>query len=684
MTSEIIPKSDDRNLDDLLNQHFAGRVVRKDLTKLVKEGANVPVYVLEYLLGSHCATNDEQVIQDGLKTVKRILAENYVRPDEAEKVKSTIREKGSLKIIDKVTVTLNEKRDVYVAMMSNLGTKEIEVSSLFVKKYEKLLAGGIWCIASLHYFYEEGQKSSPFVIEDLKPIQMPNMDMEAFFTGRKAFSEDEWLDVLLRSTGMEPTNFNQRVKWHLLARMVPLVENNYNMCELGPRGTGKSHIYKEISPNSILISGGQTTVANLFYNMANRRVGLVGLWDVVAFDEVAGISFKDKDGVQIMKDYMASGSFARGKDAVNAYASMVFVGNINQPVDTLVKTSHLLAPFPDTMIDTAFFDRFHSYIPGWEIPKMRPEFFTNQYGMIVDYLAEFMREMRKRTYADAINKFFKLGRDLNQRDTIAVKRTVSGLLKLLYPHEDYDKEAVRRCLEYALEVRRRVKEQLKKIGGMEFYDVHFSYIDLETNEEKFISVAEQGGGSLISDGPMNPGVLHIVGTGSGGLLGLYRVETQITPGNGALKLSGFGSHSGAKEGVKVGFDYFRANASRVSASIKPGEHDYHFHVVELHNSGPTTAMPLATFVALCSAVLGKPIQPQMVILGSMSLGGNLVPVENLAQAMQVAFDAGGKRILLPMASVADIPTIPGELFAKFQTSFYADPVDAVFKALGVQ
>jgi len=469
-----------------------------------------------------------------------------------------------------------------------------------------------------------------------------------------------------------------------VATSIPLVENNYNFCELGPRGTGKSHIYKEISPNSILISGGQTTVANLFYNMSSRRVGLVGLWDVVAFDEVAGISFKDKDGVQIMKDYMASGSFARGKDAVNAYASMVFVGNINQPVDTLVKTSHLLAPFPETMIDTAFFDRFHSYVPGWEVPKMRPEFFTNQYGMIVDYLAEFMREMRKRTFADAINKFFKLGRDLNQRDTIAVKRTVSGLLKLLHPHEEYDKEAVRRCLEYALEVRRRVKEQLKKIGGMEFYDVHFSYIDLETNEEKFISVPEQGGGSLIPDGPMNPGVLHIVGTGSGGLLGLYRVETQVTPGNGGLKLSGLGSHGGAKEGVKVGFDYFRANASRVSASIKPGEHDYHFHVVELHNSGPTTAMTLATFVALCSAVLGKPIQTQMVILGSMSLGGNLVPVENLAQSMQVAFDAGGKRILLPMASVTDIPTIPGELFAKFQTSFYADPVDAVFKAMGVQ
>ena len=291
--------------------------------------------------------------------------------------------------------------------------------------------------------------------------------------------------------------------------------------------------------------------------------------------------------------------------------------------------------------------------------------------------------MRKRNFSDAINKYFKLGRDLNQRDTIAVKHTVSGLLKLLYPNEAYDKDAVRRCLEYALEVRRRVKEQLKKIGGMEFFDVHFSYIDNETMEERFISVPEQGGGSLIPDGPLNPGVIHTVATG-GTHLGLYRLETQVTAGNGALKTSGIGSSSAAKEAMKVGFDYFKANAHRVSASIKTGDHDYHIHVVELHNTGPTNAMTLASFVALCSGVFGKPIQQQMVILGSMSLGGSIIPVENLAESLQVAFDAGAKRILLPMASVKDIPTIPGELFAKFQTGFYADPVDAVFKALGVQ
>ncbi len=678
MTSEN--QSD--KLDSLLNRHFAGKVVRKDLTKLLKEGANVPVYVLEYLLGNYCASDDPAIIEEGLKTVKKVLAENYVRPDEAEKVKSSIREKGGLKIIDKVKVTLNEKRDVYEAELGNLGVKEVEVPSHFVKSFEKLLVGGIWSIISLDYYFEESQKGSPFCLRDLKPIQMPNLDMEEVFQGRKGFTEDEWIDVLLRSTGMEPTYLDNRTKWHLLARMIPFVENNYNLAELGPKGSGKSHIYKEISPNSILISGGQTTVANLFYNMARRQVGLVGIWDVVAFDEVAGITFKDHDGVQIMKDYMASGSFARGRDSINAMASMVFIGNISQ-VDTLVKTSHLFAPFPEVMIDSAFFDRFHCYIPGWEIPKMKPEYFTNQFGMISDYLAEWMREMRKHNFSDAIVKYFKLGRDLNQRDSIAVKRTVSGLLKLLYPHGEYDKEAVRRCLEYALEGRRRVKEQLKKIGGMEFYDVHFSHIDNETLEEKFVGVPEQGGGSLIPESPLNPGVLHTVATGSVHL-GLYRIETQVLAGKGALKTSGLGTSSAAKEAVKIGYDYFQANASRVSASIKTGEHDYHLHVVELNNTGPTTLLTLASFVAFSSALIGKPIQQQMVVLGTMSLGGNIVPVDNLAESLQLAFDAGAKRVLLPMASVKDLATIPGELFAKFQTAFYSDAVDAVFKAVGVQ
>ncbi|WP_019384248.1 protease Lon-related BREX system protein BrxL [Acinetobacter venetianus] len=675
--------ANDKELDQLLNEHFAGRVVRKDLTKLIKEGANVPVYVLEYLLGMYCASDDPEIIEQGLRNVKTVLAENYVRPDEAEKVKSLVRERGSYKVIDRVTVKLNERKDKYEASFSNLGIKDAEISAGIVKEYEKLLVGGIWVIATLSYYFDEGQTSSPFGVSLLKPIQMPNMNMDELFSGRTALSTDQWRESLIRSIGMEPASLKEDVQWHLLARMVPFVENNYNVCELGPRGTGKSHIYKECSPNSILVSGGQTTVANLFYNMSSRRIGLVGLWDVVAFDEVAGISFKDKDGVQIMKDYMASGSFARGREQMEASASMVFVGNINQSVESLVKTSHLLAPFPEAMIDSAFFDRFHAYIPGWEIPKMRPEFFTNRYGLIVDYLAEFFREMRKRSFADSIEKYFKLGNNLNQRDVIAVRKTVSGLMKLLYPHGQFNKEDVRQCLEYALQVRRRVKEQLKKIGGMEFYDVHFSYIDNDTLEEHFVSVKEQGGGGLIPEGPAKPGFLYTIGLSNKGMPGLYRLELQVTKGSGKLATSGLWNSSSAKEQVKIAFDYFKANASRISGGSKVLEHDFHLHVVELQNTGPLSHLALPSLVAFASGLLGRSVQSQMVVLGDMSLGGSVTPVESIAECLQVAFDAGAKKVALPMSSAADIPTIPVELFTKFQTSFYADPVDAVFKALGV-
>src|SRR6056297_1492211 len=468
-------------LNDKLNKVFSGRVVRKDLTKKIKEGANVPVYVLEYLLGMYAATDDEDSIEEGVQRVKDILSSNFVRPDEAEKIKSKIRENAVYTVIDKVTVKLNEKKDEYQARFSNLGISGVTISSNFVKEYSKLLAGGIWCILKMEYFYDEEAKDrNPFGIKTLTPIQMPNMDLSEIFDGRNEFTKDEWMDALIRSVGLEPTQFENEAKWHLLERLVPLVENNYNLVELGPRGTGKSHIYKEISPNTILVSGGQSTVANLFYNMNTRKIGLVGLWDTVAFDEVAGIKFKDKDGIQILKDFMASGSFARGREEKSANASMVFVGNINESVESVLKSSHLFSPFPEAIAhDTAFFDRIHYYLPGWEIPKMRPEYLTNEYGFIVDYLAEFFKEMRKRTYTDVFEEYFHLGNNLNQRDVIAVRKTVSGLVKLIYPNGKFGQEEIEEILRYALITRRRVKEQLKKIGGMEFYDVHFSYINNE-------------------------------------------------------------------------------------------------------------------------------------------------------------------------------------------------------------
>ncbi|WP_110928092.1 protease Lon-related BREX system protein BrxL [Bacillus massiliglaciei] len=673
------------DLDKKLNEVFAGRVVRKDLTKLIKEGANVPVYVLEYLLGMYAATDEEESIKEGVARVKKILSENFVRPDEAEKIKSKIREVGQYSIIDKITVRLNPKKDTYEAEFSNLGLKDVPISSNYVKEFDKLLAGGIWCMLKMDYYYDEEQKNmSPFSISNLKPIQMPNMDLNEIIEGRKEFTKDEWIDILIRSTGMEPTQINDRVKWHLLLRLVPLVENNYNVCELGPRGTGKSHVYKEISPNSILVSGGQTTVANLFYNMSSRTVGLVGMWDVVAFDEVAGIKFKDRDGIQIMKDYMASGSFARGKEEKTASASMVFVGNINQSVDSLIKTSHLFAPFPEGMNnDSAFFDRMHYYLPGWEIPKMRPDFFTDRYGFIVDYLAEYFREMRKRSFGDSIDQFFKLGNNLNQRDVIGVRKTVSGLIKLLYPHGEYTREDVEEVLQYALEGRRRVKEQLKKIGGMEFYDVMFSYIDKESLQEEHVSVPEQGGGKLIPEGMGKPGHVYSVGVGESGMIGVFKLENQVVSGSGKFEKSGVGSNRAVKESLDTAYRYFTANSKSISGTISIKTKDYLMHIADLQGIGLTPQLAVAELIGLCSGALERPVQESTVVLGNMTVGGTIEKVEELANVLQVCIDAGAKKVLIPASSVVDFQTVPSDLLIKVQPIFYSDPIDAVFKALGV-
>lgn len=669
-----------------LRDNFAGRIVRKDLTKKIKEGANVPVYVLEFLLGQYCGSDDEEIIEQGINKVKKILSDNFVRPDEAQKTLSTLRSKGFFTVIDKVTINLNIRKDRYEAEFSNLGIKEIPVSEEYPQKYDRLLCGGIWCIVQLEYEYDEEDKfSSPIKIAKLNPIQMPHVDINELKEGRKAFTKNEWIDVILRSIGMEPDQLNEREKWLLLLRLVPLIENNYNLCELGPRSTGKSHVYKEISPNSILVSGGQTTVANLFYNMGKRTIGLVGLWDCVAFDEVAGIKFKDKDGIQIMKDYMASGSFARGKEEKAASASMVFVGNINQSVDVLLKTSSLFDPFPLEMgTDTAFLDRIHCYLPGWEVPKFRPDHFTDDYGFITDYFAEFIRELRKTQESDALDKYFKLGKNLNQRDTIAVRKTVSGLVKLVYPNEDYTKEELEEILRIALEMRRRVKEQLKKIGGMEFYDVNFSYMDNESFEEKFVSVPEQSSSTLIPDGICSPGQVYTVSPGKSGMIGLFRLESQILPGNGKLTCNGIGADREARESTQNAFNYLKANSNHISQSISTTNKDYIIQYQDLQGIGMTSKLSLSTLIALCSIALNKPTLSSMAVLGDISVSGTVSKVENLANTLQVCLDSGAKRILLPTVSAVDIGTVPSELIGTFNLVFYQDASDAVFKALGVE
>ena len=669
-----------------LRQYFDGKIVRKDLTKKIKEGANVPVYVLEFLLGQYCSSDDQSIIDAGVENVKRILAENFVRPDEAQKILSVLRQRGSHTVIDKVTVTLNIKKDIYEAEFSNLGLKNVIIDEEYPTKFDRLLCGGIWCIVQLDYEYSEEERNDiPISIRKLTPIQMPHIDIEELKSGRDAFTKEEWVAVMLRSIGMEPDTLTEREKWLLLARMIPLVENNFNLCELGPRSTGKSHLYKEISPNSILVSGGQTTVANLFYNMARKTVGLVGLWDCVAFDEVAGIKFKDKDGIQIMKDYMASGSFARGKEEKNASASMVFVGNINQSVDVLLKTSSLFDPFPPEMgTDTAFLDRIHCYIPGWEIPKFRPEHFTDDYGFITDYLAEFLRELRKEQYGDALDKYFRLGKNLNQRDTIAVRKMVGGLVKLIYPNGKYTKDELKEILQISLEMRRRVKEQLKKLGGMEFYDVNFSYIDNEDFEEFYVSVPEQGGGKLILEGLCNPGQVYTVSQGKSGMLGVFRLESQMLPGSGKFERTGLGSDRECKEASNTAFNYLKANSNHISGSISTTTKDYIINYQDLQGIGMTNKMSLPTLIALCSIALNKPVISTLAVLGEISISGSILKVNELASSLQVCLDSGAKKVLLPITSASDLGTVPPELIGCFNLIFYNSAEDAVYKALGVE
>ncbi len=674
-------------IKDKLRQNFAGKIVRKDLTKKIKEGANVPVYVLEFLLGQYCSSDDPELIEKGVESVKHILADNFVRPDEAQKILSQLRQRGNYTVIDRITVKLDIKKDAYFAEFSNLGLRDIPIEEDYPAKFDRLLCGGIWCIIQLNYeFDDEDYRSvNPIQIAKLTPIQMPHIDIEELKAGRKAFSQEEWLDVMLRSTGMEPDALTEREKWLLLARMLPLVENNFNMCELGPRSTGKSHLYKEISPNSILVSGGQTTVANLFYNMGSKTVGLVGMWDCVAFDEVAGIKFRDKDGVQIMKDYMASGSFARGKEEKAASASMVFVGNINQSVDVLLKTSSLFDPFPPEMgQDTAFLDRMHCYIPGWEVPKFRPEHFTDDYGFITDYLAEFLRELRKEQFSDALDRFFRLGKNLNQRDTIAVRRIVSGMVKLLYPDGDFTKEQLEEILRFALEMRRRVKEQLKKLGGMEFYDVNFSYIDNESFEEKYVTVPEQGGGKLIPDGICNPGQVYTIAQGHSGMIGAFRLESQMLPGNGKFQRTGLGSDREAKEATDTAFNFLKANCRRISGNISITTNDFIINYQDLQGLGITSNLALPSLVAMCSIALGKPVVSSCAVLGEISIAGTMQKVDNLADTLQVCLDSGAKKVLLPLTSAADLGTVPAELIGAFSLIFYNSAEDAVFKALGVE
>lgn len=682
-------------LDRKINEVFPGKVVRKDLTALLRRGANVPTFVLEYLLGMYCATDDETAIAEGVEKIRKILAENYVRPEESEKVKSLIRERGEYTVIDKVSAVLDEYKDIYVARFSNLEIEPFVLQSDYAVKYTKILMGGIWCIARIGYTYQQdsmedekkrrkkrGPEDSPFRILGLKPIQLPNLDAAEMIDKRKEFTTEEWIAMLLRSEGMEPDALSEKEKLHFIERMVPLAEHNYNLCELGPRGTGKSHLYKEISPYSILMSGGQTTTANLFYSMAAHRVGLVGHWDCVAFDEVAGMRFRDLDAIQIMKDYMASGSFARGRDMINADASMVFVGNINDSVQNLLKVAHLFEPFPPEFNnDSAFFDRIHYYLPGWEIPKMRSELLTEKYGLITDCLAELTRELRKKDCTHLLDAYFRLNNKFNKRDEIAVRKTMSGLIKLIFPDENVTEDEMRRLLEYAIEGRRRVKEQLKLMAGVEFADVALGYVD-EYGSETVVSVPEQASNTLIPAEKLPAGHVFALGANQiDGEVAVYRLENKVICGNGKMETQGIGGNRAVNECVDAAWYYFMDKARSILPGTTLSDHDYLLYYADPQSKGLSTEVSVAELVGLCSAVANRPVMEATAVIGEIKLSGTMGEIKNLENIVRVAKNAGAKQLLLPIQSMQELMHVPGELLTAVQPIFYSDPIEAVKKAI---
>lgn len=682
-------------LDRKINEVFPGKVVRKDLTALLRRGANVPTFVLEYLLGMYCATDDETAIAEGVEKIRKILAENYVRPEESEKVKSLIRERGEYTVIDKVSAVLDEYKDIYVARFSNLEIEPFVLQSDYAVKYTKILMGGIWCIARIGYTYQQdsmedekkrrkkrGPEDSPFRILGLKPIQLPNLDAAEMIDKRKEFTTEEWIAMLLRSEGMEPDALSEKEKLHFIERMVPLAEHNYNLCELGPRGTGKSHLYKEISPYSILMSGGQTTTANLFYSMAAHRVGLVGHWDCVAFDEVAGMRFRDLDAIQIMKDYMASGSFARGRDMINADASMVFVGNINDSVQNLLKVAHLFEPFPPEFNnDSAFFDRIHYYLPGWEIPKMRSELLTEKYGLITDCLAELTRKLRKKDCTHLLDAYFRLNNKFNKRDEIAVRKTMSGLIKLIFPDENVTEDEMRRLLEYAIEGRRRVKEQLKLMAGVEFADVALGYVD-EYGSETVVSVPEQASNTLIPAEKLPAGHVFALGANQiDGEVAVYRLENKVIRGNGKMETQGIGGNRAVNECVDAAWYYFMDKARSILPGTTLSDHDYLLYYADPQSKGLSTEVSVAELVGLCSAVANRPVMEATAVIGEIKLSGTMGEIKNLENIVRVAKNAGAKQLLLPIQSMQELMHVPGELLTAVQPIFYSDPIEAVKKAI---
>ena len=668
-------------LDDKANREFAGKVVRKDLVRRVKVGANVPVFVLEFLLGKYCASTDDMAIQMGLQVVNTTLADNYIRPDESMRAQSKVKERGRWTFIDKVKVRLVDSD--YWAEVNNFGSKFVHIPTEYVRDYERLLTGGIWAQIDMRFEYdEEARGKNPFWIEKLTPIQIAAFDLAEYQAQRSQFTTDEWIDLMLRSMGYEPAEMTRRLKMLFLTRLIPLCERNYNLVELGPRGTGKSYVIQEISPYAALLTGG-TTVANLFGHMGGRTKGLVQIWDVVGFDEVADLEKMPKEVITTMKTYCESGSFQRGQEAASGEASIALFGNTQQPIDVMVQTGHLFEPMPGVIRDDmAFIDRLHFYLPGWEVPKMRNDMFTDHYGFVVDYLAEALRELRRHNFTEIADRSFTMGSHLVTRDRKAVKKTVSGLMKIIHPHGEASKEEVAELLEFAMEGRRRVKEQLKKMGSFEFYHTSFSYVDVETGEERFVGVPEQGGRNLISSDPLPPGSIYTASVGPDGTVGMFRIEVSVSVGAGKLRTAG-GVNGATKESINRAFSYMLSRKSELSIAREMDTSDLHVEVIDLLNNRVEGEIGLGFFIAAFSALKKSPPAAAMLVLGDLSVQGNIKSVRSLVEPLQVAMDNGAKRALIPIENKRSFLEVTGDVVEHVDPIFFSDAKTAAFKALGL-
>jgi ATP-dependent Lon protease len=672
------------DLDEKATSVFAGKVVRKDLVRKVKVGANVPVFVLEYLLGKYCATDDPVAIEAGLRVVNTTIASNFVRPDEANKAQSVVKDKGKHAFIDKIKVRYLSDDDKHWAELVNFGHRYVHIPDHYMRKYDRLLMGGIWAQVDIRHQYDEEArgKRSPFWIDELKPIQVATFDLEEYQDCRRQFTSDEWIDLLFRSIGLEPCSFDRRLKLLFLIRLLPLCEHNYNLVELGPRGTGKSYAYQELSPYAILLTG-PTTVANLFYNMATNKIGLVGIWDAIAFDEVADLQKMPREVVTTLKTYCESGTFARGKESLSGMASMAMFGNTNQPVEVMVRSSHLFLPMPDVIReDMAFLDRIPYYIPGWELPKMRVEFFTGHYGFVVDYLAEALRELRKHNYTEIIDRHFSLGAHLNARDVKAVRKTVSGLVKLIYPHGVVSKEDMAELVAIALEGRRRVKEQLKKMGSFEYHQTSFSYIDNDTREEWYVGVPEEGGRDLIAPDPLAPGSVYTTSVDDRGKVGLYRLEVGCSAGTGKLRVAG-GVDSAMRESIQRAFAYLQGHKVNMGIAQAFDTTDFHVEAIDLLTNRVSCDAGTALVVAIYSALKKHAALPGLLVLGNLSIQGNLKAVRTLAEPLQVGMDSGARRALIPIENKRNFLDVSADIIERVDPIFYGDPLTAAMKALGI-